>query len=387
MTEPVPLPVPQRNQIGDVNLHHAPGMGYLAHRPHHCFRDHPAHRRGGDPFFVTIGCHRLNSIVRAGRSVGSGGGFQESEHVVAGYATPKASAGYAAHVNAVLTGQATHGGGQEVRGSFDVNVRLGGHDHRLWDLGLRRRDSRGQRPGPCCIGNRRGGFLGQRLHCRTAGRSNRPRIGDEVRSWRGRRRCRGGGYRRRPDGHGHSGGGCRIVWWLSGRRTPFVGFHLSNGSAHRHSFTFSGNNAQQLPSHRRGNFHRHLVGYNFDQWVVAFYPIARLFQPFANRAFNDTLANVGKFDEFGHYEFLYGASSRCWPVKTARLSRDGSVSKQPTGAVRKRWPPGWACKHLPESERTASSGHQGHTIGRSAHPDTQTLHLPRERQSPRQYRR
>ena len=168
------------------------------------------------------------------------------------------------------------------------------------------------------------------------GRRRPGSIGIGLRRWRGRSGCRGrrrrsggdllfrgarlhGGTSRRAYGlgiqqvcyrrRGRGSSGCgrhRSVGrrWCRRRPVPGAGFNFGDGRAHRHRLAFLRDDAQQFAGHRGRHFHRYFVGDHFHQRVVAFYPVAGPFQPLADGAFNDALADLRQFNELRHGSIL-----------------------------------------------------------------------------------
>ena len=87
------------------------------------------------------------------------------------------------------------------------------------------------------------------------------------------------------------GGRLRVCGWPRAVGSLYFG----NWSAHRDGFAFLGQDFDQGAVHRGGNFHRYLVGYHFDQRLVALNPVARLLEPLADSAFDNRFADVRKF--------------------------------------------------------------------------------------------
>ena len=358
LPEPIAFPVPQRDQFGDIDLHHAPGVGDLAHRAFHRLGDHAPHRGQRHPFLIGSdrSCRRGGGRFRRddGSPRGRRGSLQVTEHVVAGDAPAHSRSGDRVNVDVVLTCQPPHCRRQAVGSPLAIGASRRGRDDAGFDLRRRRFRRRGRYRR--LLRRQRG----------AAGRAHGLRV-YEVGDGNGRRFA--GIPRRR---------GRRLDFPLRGRRRrsglrrggrlPVLRFHFGDGRAHGHGFAFLGDDAEQLPGHRRRNLHGHLVGDHLHQRVIPFDPISRLLQPLPDGALNDALADVGQLNHLCHGIIP-------------------SVSRPPIAGFLRQSTPGWACRRLPAIARMAWWARPARTAGRWGRPGIQRLRPPPAPPPRRQCRR
>ena len=185
----------------------------------------------------------------------------------------------------MLPGQPAYRRGEAV-GAFPGGRRRrcgAGHRRRHWRRRGRRSSWGGLNPGGGVCG-------GLGFYRRASGGADGPGVGDEI-------RC--GGWR---------SGGCRGLL-RRGCRPVAAAVHFGNRRAHRHRFAFLRDDPQEFPGYRGRHFHSYLVGNDFHQRVIPFYPVARLFQPLADGAFDDALADLGQFNELWHWSILVRAGA------------------------------------------------------------------------------
>ena len=226
----------------------------------------------------------------AGAACWRGRSFEVAQDVVAGDASAEAGALNPAQVNGVLAGQAAHGG-REALPAVGGRGRCGGRRGLCWGGG--RCDS--------CWGSGSGGWSACRLgygfdsHHRLHGFDGCASGGAD--GGYALHQVAGGGSRR--SGRGLCRGSRRFGGWRGARRRRGSGrgfariADLCDGCAHGQSFAFLGEDLEEFPGHRRGDFHGDLVGHNLDERLVATDGLARLLEPLADGAFNYGFADVG----------------------------------------------------------------------------------------------